>query len=316
MTKINKKNGYTLIELLVAIGIFSTLMVIIGGITANFYNAQRREKALNNLYQETRFLTERIVNEARNGTIDYNEYLSQETLSPDYYGEKPQEYDKRFYYYYAEDDTRNINEGYFDTGANTNISDDDPTQQAISTNLQNELYLISADGTSKTILKRIGNDIDDDHDGLTDEGDDTDTGKEYLAMAKLIAADLDNNGKNDTWVADPDYREDGGSKISCEDKKGVWMDIPSDEHCLLFYSITPPMMEIKDLKFYVAPLEDPRKAFNEESTDIQMQPHVTILIKTALKRDTGYQLNANNAAVSIQTTASSRVYNNVIFSDI
>ncbi len=314
-TKKNIKKGYTLVEVLVAIGIFATLMVMVSTTVVSYYQAQKKQKALNELYQEARFLTERIIREVRVNTIDFEEYFSIETQGATNYGENAQEYEKRFYFYYADKDSRNMHEGYFSTNANTLADDDDPTQKAIQTNKQDELYLISADGKTKTILKRIGNGIDDDFSGAIDDGGANDTGLESLAIAKMVVADMDGNGLNDSWVAHDDYMGTEVNETDCINGNS-WIELGDNSHCLHFYSITPPLVKVEDLSFYVAPLEDPRKAFNEEGKDVQMQPHVTIALKASFNGKKALQLSGPNSTIFLQTTASSRVYNNVLFSEL
>jgi hypothetical protein len=80
-----------------------------------------------------------------------------------------------------------------------------------------------------------------------------------------------------------------------------------------FFSITPPSLEIRNLKFFIAPLEDPRKAFQEQSSDIQMQPHLSLIMEVSMNRAKDRTLKGGHKTLIMQTSISSRVYNNVVF---
>lgn len=348
ITKYTK--GYTFVELMVAMGIFSVVLVLTTTITINFNNTQKRERARNMLIEETQFLLNRISNMIRDNQIDYAEYYSNSYNSPAQavedpveYGNDPKEYEWRFYYLptcqYPERHADNtsedgiacdrfnpsgFDEGFFDSYADNNLPalNDDRDAHAImapdgASNAdgyhQHELYLISVDGTTKTILKRLSNNIDDDDDGQIDEqkiafwepgedltGNDFTDGGERLGMLQLVAEeDLDDDGELD-FIPAVDFQTDGDTDIEVTD----------------FIPITPKTLDIVDLKFYIAPLDDPRKATDETGTDVQMQPHVTIVITT--KPGAAWRRNfavGEHVSISLQTTISSRVISNVIFPD-
>jgi prepilin-type N-terminal cleavage/methylation domain-containing protein len=316
--KIFSRKGYTLIEILVAMSLFGTIMIIVGTSMANLYKIQRRQKALDSLYEESRFLAERVVKHIRNNTIDYSEYYLQARSLASRYGESPNDYENRFYSYVdAGGGTfkRYLNMGFFNTGADVSVANDNAADNALVDNYeQDELYLISGDGKTKTILKRMKNGIDDDESGGADDGSVNDTGLEYIFMGKMVTDDLDSDGVYDTWVAHPDYKTTD-SQVDCAAAPyKIWLNLGANSHCMRFYSITPPLMEVKNLKFYISPLEDPRKAFAEDSKDIQIQPHVTIVLDTTLSSKKRIAMRGDlDSAISLQTTISSRVYNNVTF---
>jgi hypothetical protein len=80
-----------------------------------------------------------------------------------------------------------------------------------------------------------------------------------------------------------------------------------------FVPISPLRTTVTKLHFYIAPLEDPRKAFAETdpALAIQQQPHVTIVmtLTPAASELTGYA--ETPPSVTLQNTVSSRVYNEV-----
>ncbi len=339
--------GYTFVELMVAMGIFASVLVLVTGITINFNNSQKRERARNMLIEETQFLVSRMTEMIRENQIDYAEYysngLGRET--PVVYGDDPKEYEWHFYYLptcesieeHGENlgadgvtcdrfDEDSFDEGYFDTYADKYDGSTDPggnfdnpsanallePDDAVGTGgyMQRELYLISEDGTQKTILRRMDNGIDDDGDGSVDENyatfwkaDESDgnlDGGERLGILQLVAEnDLDSDGELDFETA-ADFQTDGDSEIELND----------------FVPITPKTIDIVDLKFYISPLDDPRKAFSETSIDVQVQPHVTILMTTrpgvSWRRS---MAGGENISLSLQTTISSRIISNVLFPD-
>jgi prepilin-type N-terminal cleavage/methylation domain-containing protein len=297
LKKIQKPAGFTLIELVVASSLFAILITLVASVTVNFYNIQRRQKISNELYGETRFLLERIIKEAREGTIDFEEYYSRSSDGPQNqgYGEAVREYENRFYYY--TDASSRKNEFFFDTKADADIGNDNPSASALGDGNfeQKELYLLSGDGRTKTIFKLIGNGLDDDQNGTIDDGTEQDSGQEILAMAKMQVVDSNNDGSFDSWAADPRFESTSGE--------------------LEFISITHPSMEIANLRFIVSPLEDPRKAIAEDDRSIQVQPHVTIILETRVASDKASSIIGSTPSITLQTMVSSRVNRNVVFPD-
>lgn len=342
-----KTAGYTFIEILVAIGIFSMLLTMTTVITVNFYNAQKRERIRNATIEETQFLLNRIANLIRDNAIDYSEYYSnnleetgggtayaQDAVPENddrediVYGNEPKEYEHQFFFYPTcdpgekhgdgncdRDDPNAFNEGTFSTEADNDIGNDAPdasalyglqdssgTAQEVSY-LQRELYLISPSGTTKTVLRRIGNGIDDDVDGDTDEDDNSfwqttaEDGGEQLGILQLDAnSDVDSDGELDFLSNADDFQADGDTSPEVED----------------FIAISPRNIDIVDLKFYISPLDDPRKAFSETGKDNQIQPHVTILLTTRPGVLLRRQMVGTPFTLSVQTTISQRHLQNVL----
>ena len=70
---INNQKGLTLIELLVAVFIFSLLSTVIAGIYVSFSNAQARTKVAQALLNDAQFALEGIAREIRNSRVLYAE---------------------------------------------------------------------------------------------------------------------------------------------------------------------------------------------------------------------------------------------------
>lgn len=332
--------GYTLVEVIVAIGIFSLMLTITSIVTVNFYNTQKKERIRNLLIEESQFLMNRVANTIRNNTISYSAYYSnnkEELTGTIVYGDEPKEYEERFFYLPTceegevhgdntgpdgiecdREDPNAFNEGYFNTYADKerapSIGDnDDPSESALQqiTDANNtagyeqrELYLVNSDGTERTILKRIGNGIDDNEDGNIDEDEDDywngGDGGERLGILQIVAHDdLDSDGELDFVTESENFQADGDTDIETED----------------IIPISPLTIDIVDLQFFIAPLDDPRKAFAETGKDVQIQPHVTILMKTRPGKKYLQQIPGEPFDISIQTTVTSRTLTNILFPD-
>jgi hypothetical protein len=78
-----------------------------------------------------------------------------------------------------------------------------------------------------------------------------------------------------------------------------------------FVSLSSPTLEVISLKFIISPLEDPRKAFNEESSAIQIQPHVTIILTAKASAFKMIGIRGIIPEITIQTTVSTRSQNEI-----
>lgn len=338
--------GYTFVELMVAISIFSMVMVIVASIAINFNASQQRERARNLVIEETQFLMSRITEAIRLNAIDYAEYYSNSALDPfeapttTVYADDPREYDWHFYYLPTceagekhgqnlgldeiECDriaaSGNLNLGVFDTGADDDPNNDDDTLSALKSIIpgdpewppqrQIELYLIDSTGTKKTIFRRIGNGVDDDTDGQADE----DQGSYWLPGAD---GNIDGGERLALLEAvatrdidnDPfQYKDFEPAEDFKEDDTDVAID-PDD-----FVAITPKNIDIVDLQFYISPLDDPRKRFADGTAANRVQPHVTVLLTT--RAGAGLRgMNAGATLLTLQATVSSRILTPVIFPD-
>lgn len=314
MLSLNKIKGFTLAELLVVITLFTTVMLVTSGIYTRYSSAERKLRAQNDLYEETRFTLERIAKEFREGTIDYEEYWNQANTgncalyssgmtvyeeSYGTYGNCYKAYGQQFY------DSDGLN-----TGQNPNNADDETEQaerNAISLTgalvyQQTELYVINNSGNQKTLLRCLNCNTDP---------NDTPGKLQILSLNGYDAGytgltnETSNDGIIDTWVCGKDYTCGGtlsngtvtGSKIA--DNNDGWVD----------YS--PSSLDITDLKFFIAPLEDPRKAYNEDMPEVQMQPHLNVVISAQTAKQKAIGLAGSVPEITLQSTLSGRVFSEV-----
>lgn len=164
---------------------------------------------------------------------------------------------------------------------------------------QKELYLIDRKGKTKYI---IGKEL------ITAATADP----EYsLSMVALSGSDTNGNDISDTWACADGYDCPGGlDKDDLTKAKSSQQDVYK-----YFVPLTPTRSNVVDLKFYISPLEDPRKAFAETKANgietIQVQPHVTVVltVKPSAAQLVGYP--GTPPEVTLQTTVSSRVFDEV-----
>lgn len=286
-----------------------------GQLYLNYTNSSRDIKAANLVYEEARFLMERIVREVRSNAIDYEEYFNQNVMLP---------------YHLADGETDSYGDNYcrysayFYDDNGESIGNRNPTQKAEYEDvvgldntmavrpIENELYLINISGNDRTIITRI----DKDTDGFTigkvailqlegmDFGDDGIDGRDStngLPPGHDSTCEPDNREKDgfiDTWHCHPDFPckrnepIDSSTISGCTGFKHLIVNDPtSDDHS--FLDISPNAINVVDLKFLITPEDDPWKAYN--INEVQIQPHVTI------------QLTAQANPVMIDTSNKQRI---------
>lgn len=171
---------------------------------------------------------------------------------------------------------------------------------------QDELYLIDQYGQKKYIFAR--------------EKVKSSPDQYVLSFLTMDGEDRNLNNITDTWQCNGDYnctktngsltRADVADLTRADVGEAVYND---------FIPISPLRANVVDLKFLVAPLEDPRKGFSENEKfpgktlpEFMVQPHVTIVLTVEPAQDQlsgleGIQLSP----ITLQTTVSSRVQHEV-----
>ncbi|MFA6458585.1 MAG: type II secretion system protein [Patescibacteria group bacterium] len=312
--RVRKNQGFTLIEAIIAISIFLVIITATSGIFTDAFASQRKAEVSKIVYEEGRIALERIVKEMRRGTIDYEEYWNrfkwQSTETDNqFYGLNYGDY-ARYFYRDANglvpDPVTRLDENI---GVNADVAPlGDASSLAVCTPPfiptavtdfsgyeQCELYLITADGTEKTVFKLIPEFVG--------------TDREYhLEMLKLegrdygddgIVATLDtgeSDGQIDSWVPAVDFCSAYAAGV-CTTRQ--------------FQKIQPDSIQITSLKFFVAPLEDPRKAFAEFTDDIQQQPHVMIEMTVNPSASRAHGVRGEIPSITLQTTVGARAQNEV-----
>lgn len=134
------KNGFTLVEILVAVSLFATVATVVAGLYLDAFRETKRGNSLNQIYEDSRFILQRIAQEIRDGMIDYDEYYNQNVVLANGASWLPAETWRRHYgqsygRYYS---------SFFNTG----------TDEALGFDCNNVAQADGAVGTSERTAKR------------------------------------------------------------------------------------------------------------------------------------------------------------------
>lgn len=336
--RLQKNQGFTIVEAIVAISIFLIVIAMAVGLFTDSFANKRKTELSRLLYEESRVVLERIVKEVRRGTIDYEEYWNRFTymsgeVSNQAYGLKYGDYARQFYRDSDNSDgngtnavpasidsvsrhDENIGENYDSSTPplrnpnNLEVCQSDYIPNASSFDTsgyeQCELYLITATGDEKIIIKLQKDDFGD-ADASNDE--------HRLAMLRLPGVDSGTDGQVDTWAI-----YNGGAYVSdsrfydfCDEyyDAGHTSAYKCQDDKIVFQEIQPDSINITSLKFFIAPLEDPHKDFAVRTDDVQQQPHVTIQMTAEPSVPYTRGIRGTVPTVTLQTTVSARALNEV-----
>lgn len=267
--------GFTLLELVVAVTLFSVIFLSLFSLVANLQVSQKQIHVSNNFYDESRLLLERTVQFVRNNTIDYDRY------------------------YCEEDDVKNCPDGkiyedefYKDIGGKLRqlggmSTDGGPDAQtlAFGNSKQAILYLIDESRKRRTAL-RVNN--------------------ELLEVQTQIGVDSDNDGILDIWSDEPVF-SDGNCSI-----KGTLLS--DKKMCSMTHEwtpIAPDFIRVTDSFFSLYPNKDPYLAFADDA--VQVQPLVRIALRVELDSEIADSYgftDSNTPTMLFQTSAVSRIHGN------
>ncbi len=339
----NKTAAFSLIELLVAIAISAVVITAAMGTVGQIYFTQKKILASQDFYNESRFLMERIVQIARNNTIDFDRYFEEIGPVPDQCpqfdtrqvpdnasnqtdqdNKKDLTYPSFFYWDTNGDGTPDRNLG----GANPDgtidpctktfypwVTRDRTSKEKTYDEVQgriNTLYLINGDRTVRTAIRETFN-----------PPKETDLNK--IEIQRQIGADTDNDGLPDLWgprPIPPIYNitpywdaQNEVCMMKSDTAEGtkeypVYGNKNSQTFCQRAHDwtvISPDAIEIQHLTFKPSPDRDPFLSFRNNAT--QTHPHVFISLKTKLKYPDRFGFEERNLPfLSLQTAASSRVF--------
>lgn len=375
-----QKRGFTLVEVLIASTIFTILSIMATQVFVSVVRIQNRIILENQIYEDARFMMEKIAREVRNNTIDYEEYYRENCANDtacnaltnrETFGSLTGCYAQQFYHpgtggtdpatglgalcndgitpanpsCIVNKTTLDINSGqnpytnpFADHGPETASAVCDEWNRPNATlglpcsdpsfHERNNLFLINADGSIKTFI------------GLQKTNDDP--VEHAAAMIKMYGTDPDGDGVKNQWYNPtspvygsysqclPGYDCTNTASTTSPGLRPIYYNDPrihtleysmenisGNDRVFIFRGlvpITPLRTNITSLKFYVAPLEDPRKAFAETdpAQGITQQPHVTIVMTvqpaaTELRKFIG----EDPPTVTLQSTVASRVYREV-----
>jgi type II secretory pathway pseudopilin PulG len=309
------QKGLTLIELLVSISLFTAAGLLVVTLFINIIRIQGRLNLENAIYEDGRFMMERISRATRNNTIDYEEYFNKAISASNRYGDLFGCYAAQFYNpgqgddmslsnagklgAYCNDDTAysgqecvvykpsvDLNTGlfpYLGKSGSPPASDafcpqTDGAVCTITTNnsyQRDQLYLINKDGNSKTIFALKK--VKDTPTVITPEY--------ALAEVEIQGEDTNHDGVTEKWrgcAADSYCCKSGytctvaPAMTSLEQfLNPLAADFSTANIYTGFVPISPLRTSVTGLKFTISPADDPRKAFAKGGASIA-QPKVII----------------------------------------
>ena len=277
---------------------------------------------------------ERITKEIRNGTIDYEEYYNQNLFKNRF----PGSYDVVKNSTYAQDYCQ-YSLQFYTPGNDGEIgtADDVSTGKlaegvtpaigkivdnvAVPDPVQSGLYLININGDHRTYIQR------------TEKTDPISKEKiGSIGLLKLVGEDYgidhidasgdgpackpdpgENDGRIDTWLCEDGFpcQSNNVTVDACTGRADTITYDPLKPADNSFLDITPDSLDIVDLKFFVSPMDDPRKAYNTD--EIQIQPSVTIRLTARANPRLAMQFeNGKVPSIVLESTVSARAYNEII----
>ena len=311
--------AFTLIELLVSVSIFAMVSSVVASMYVTAFRVSSRTALENQVIEDSRFALARIAQEISESTIDYDEYYSHFVLKEEQYGQNYGSYNTVFHHpgrklngntgifptdigvwcntgvewqagsaCVLDRKTTDKNTGQnpyagsgFTQDRATAVCDetrDAPISCVNVSNRFNELYLISEDGEQKTIftLEKIG-------------GGGVSPDIKVLSLLQLTGYDTNRDEIADTYACAEGFICTGdavaGAGIPAGSSLPSLIDLSTvgdklnDQHLKDFIPLSSLRLHISKLEFYISPLEDPRRAFNEVQKTVQQQPHVTIVME-------------------------------------
>jgi prepilin-type N-terminal cleavage/methylation domain-containing protein len=319
------RQGFTIAELLVSTAILALLITFASTVYVNFYGSVQNLKAMNLVYEEARFTMDRITKEIRNGTIDYEEYYNQTLFCSNWgdnceiarnttYGQNYCQYSLQFYNPGPDGEIGTVDDE--NTGR---LAEDSPS--AIPNPIQNNLFLININGDERSYIKRIEE---------TDPATGKTTGR--IGLLKLKGGDFgidhidasaypacapdpgENDGRIDTWSCEEGFnctKVDLAGSDSCAGTGDEIIFNPAIPAETSYVDITPAALDIVDLKFIISPANDPRKAFNDDT--VQIQPSITIKLTVRANPKIASEFERDRVpSIILESTISARAQNAII----
>lgn len=347
MINIRRNNkGFTLIEVLVSVSLFSIIGLIAINIFINITRIQGRLALENAIYEDARFMMERMSRSIRSNTIDYEEYFNKAVSKDHLYGEFFGCYAAQFYNpgigsptdlykpvgtlgafcndgkpYYGQDGcvvfkpSIDLNTGEYPyKGAPV------PLGMAVPSNAFCPVYVFG--GPAGCTVK---NDNETKELYLINRDGNTKTIfalktvsqaplKKSLAMVEILGEDANGDGLTEKWK---DCKSGSNAlccanDYSCDTVATLEETLLSGDIYTGFIPISPLRTNVTHLSFRISPGDDPHKAFAE--ADTLTQPRVVITLEARPSDEELEKLGLTSVDFSpivLQTTISPRVQSEV-----
>ena len=341
-----QNKAYTLVEILIAVSLFAVVGMISLSIFINVTRIQAQLALENAIYEDARFMMERLSRAIRNNAIDYEEYFNKAVDSNNLYGKLFGCYAGQFYnpgttkpldltvtlgYLGAYCNNATLYTGQacvvykpsIDLNTGMYPYYGAPVDAALSNafcpaylygkacvpendNLAHQLYLISPDGKRKTYFALKKVNLA--------------PVEHALAMVEKVGEDSNNDGITETW----NDCASGANPLCCKDRYDCagWAPLTLEQSLKTgaaadiykgFIPISPLRTTVTRLDFRITPGEDPRKAFSEPNSVTQPRVVITLEVKPNAQQLTAIGDVDGNLVPSIvlQTTVSSRIQSEV-----
>lgn len=341
-----KSRGLTLVEILVAVSLFSTVGLMALTVFINITRIQGRLSLENAIYEDARFMMERISRSIRNNAIDYEEYFNKGVSPANEYGKLYGCYAAQFY-----NPGQNIdvlgNETPGKLGAQCNDGTPYSGQECVvfkpSIDINTGMYpyrgasipapvestafcpqylnaglscnaLAPAATTSELyLINKDGNAKTFFAKKLVKTTPANE--KEYaLSMFEKIGEDKNSDGITESWK----NCKDGNplccaSEYDCKDLTTLEASLSSGDVYKGFVPLSPLRTNVTKLEFQIMPTEDPRKAFAEPGYISQPRVRITLSVQpsAAQLNRFGNPAKADIPTIVLQTTVSSRIQSEV-----
>ena len=301
-----KKPGYSLLEILIAMGMASIVITASIQSVGSIYFSQKKIQVSQSFSTESQFLMERLVGLVRTNTIDYDRFFIEagpDTLVCSNFekGQMPEDadlsndrtnrlavgYETIFFWDTNDDGEQDRNLG----GQNWSGNIDACTQAWAGD--QEIIYLINSARTLRMAIWKNGDN--------------------KIEIQQQLGADTDGDGVADLWNAEGLWDGNKCLIASASDPVEILGDKTSRDFCLQAHdwtAVSPNNVEILRLLFSPSPNRDPFLGFAIDES--QIHPHVSFLLETQLRDPQDFGLEEDEIPnISLQTTASSRVFGNI-----
>lgn len=89
--------AFTLPELLISVAIFAVVAVIVSSLYVDSFRLTGSANLQNQVYEDARYIMQKIAEEVRKNMIDYDEYYSQNVIGASNFGQNYGRYYSSFY---------------------------------------------------------------------------------------------------------------------------------------------------------------------------------------------------------------------------
>lgn len=338
-TKLSRR-GFTLIEVLITLSIFSVVAIMCVNLLVNGLRSAKKIQAQIYLYSEAQALIDQMARDIESNTVDYETYYSREVLAED-------QWDTPNYGYYAKSFFDPGSDGLFDgpyvdsalaglygttcsDGTaypdNCSLPEYDTQDQDTGTHPFDEIdtyttytddptymnaFCQGSTGHGSIDCTEVGVPFTDELFLINQQGDmrilyalrllDSSTTEYGLARVVMTGTDSDGDGIEDLWTCTSSY--------DCNDTGESGQATPWHADTQDFAPVSPQNISITNFAILISPSEDPYRGFGEE--DAQLQPQVTLILEVTLSDDYGSVLG-DVPSILIQRTVSTGVYSKVV----